>query len=660
MSKKSKTNDAAGKAACRDQRWLVFGICIFLAAITWLVFGQTIHHQFLNFDDDLYVYKNPHVSRGLTATGILWAFSHQYAANWHPLTWLSHMLDCQLYGLTPGGHHLTNVLLHMATAILLFLVLRQMTGSLWRSSFVAAVFAIHPLRVESVAWVAERKDVLSALFFVLTLAAYTRYARRPSIARYGIVLLLFALGLMCKPMLVTLPFVLLLLDYWPLDRIRRGDQIQRWVIFEKIPLLALAGISCLVTLFAQKTALWKSTDLSLLVRLGNAAQSYAAYLRQMFWPSDLAAYYPLAIRDVTLTHAILTLAVLAGISVIVFLLRCHRYLVSGWLWYLIMLVPVIGILQVGNQARADRYTYLPQIGLYLMLTWGAVDLCARWPNRKFLLGPLAGVILAALALVAHGQAAYWKDSETLWTQAIARTSDNAMAELNLGAAVYKLGRAEEALGHLQKALQLQPNEATIHGSLGNALLRTGRRQEAIAHLRASLQINPRQAAIQSSLGVALLEDGHPEESEAHLRRSLEIDPDDGDAHYNLANTLLQIGRAKEAVGEYETALRINPDDTEALNNTSWVLATSRDGSTRDGRRAVELAERADSLSHRGSPEVAATLAAAYAEAGRFADAVKTGERALQLATDQGNVARANTIRGQIQLYQSGQSIREQR
>ncbi len=547
MKTKSKTKVVARKGAGRDDRWMVFGVCLFLAAITWVVFGQTVHHQFINFDDGDYVFKNPHVSRGLTTGGIVWAFTHLHAANWHPLTWLSHMLDCQLYGLNPAGHHLTNVLLHAATAILLFLVLLQMTGFLWRSAFVAAVFAIHPLRVESVAWVAERKDVLSGLFFMLTLGAYVRYARRPSPGRYTLVLLLFALGLMCKPMLVTVPFVLLLLDYWPLDRVGEKFRIPRSLIVEKLPLLALAGASCVATLFAQEAALRPSADFPFLVKLGNATLSYVAYMRQMFWPSDLAAYYPFAIKDVVLSRVLLSLVLLAGISVAVFVLRRHRYLVTGWLWYLIMLGPVIGILQVGNQARADRYTYLPQIGLYLLLTWAAADFCARWPQRHLLLGSLAGVVLVVLALTARTQAAYWKDSQSLWTLTLARTSDNAMAELNLGEAVYKQGKAEEAIAHFRRALQIQPNEATINGSLGVALLTTGQRDEAMARLRASLQINPNQASIHSSLGVALLEAGQAEESLAHLRTAVAIAPDDGDAHYNLGNTLREMGRAKEAV-----------------------------------------------------------------------------------------------------------------
>ena len=426
---------------------MVLGVCIFLAAITWLVFGQTLRHEFVNYDDDEYVFKNAQVARGLTLEGIVWAFTHVHSANWHPLTWISHMLDCQFYGLNPGGHHLTNVLLHAATAILLFLVLRQMTGTFWRSAFVAAVFAIHPLRVESVAWVAERKDVLSGLFFMLTIGAYVRYARAPwSPLRYGLVVLLFALGLMCKPMLVTMPFVLLLLDYWPLNRFAtlqgqaEHTNIRRRLILEKLPLLGLGLASCVVTLFAQRDSMAPVAKISLPLRLGNAVVAYVDYLREMFWPADLAVLYPWEEARLGVSNTVGAIVLLAGISAGVFVLRRRRYLVTGWLWYLVMLGPVIGILQVGNQARADRYTYLPQIGLYLLLTWGAADLCARWRYRRLLLASLSGIILVALIFSARAQASYWQDSETLWSHALACTTDNIIAEGNLGQACYAKGK----------------------------------------------------------------------------------------------------------------------------------------------------------------------------------------------------------------------------
>ena len=669
MRRRSNNRIGQGKAAAIQppaarERWLILGVCAFLIALTWIVFGQTVHFEFINFDDGDYVYKNPDVARGLTPEGLAWAFTHLHAGNWHPVTWISHMLDCQLYGLSPGGHHLSNVLSHAVTAILLFCVLRQMTGALWASAFVAAVFAIHPLRVESVAWIAERKDMLSGLFFMLIIGAYLRYTRRSSIWSYGLLLLSLALGLMSKPMLVTVPVVLLLLDYWPLNRLKPDDARkappQRQLILEKLPLLVLVIASCVLTLLAQKVAIQPLTHLPIMTRIGNSVSSCAVYLRQMLWPFDLTPYYPLRPEDIVLSKVLCSFLLLVAISVIVFIYRRHRYLVTGWLWYIVMLVPVIGILQVGNQAHADRYTYLPQIGLSVALAWGARDLCANWRQGRLVLGVLAAAIVTLLTLAARTQAGYWKDSESLWSYTLSRTSNNAMAELNLGEAVHKKGRVDEAIAHLTKAVEIQPGNFTNHASLGISLLTKGRHDEALLHLRASLALNPDQAPIHSSLGVALLELGQLEESVAHLRKAVEIDPKDGDAHYNLGNTLLQMGQAGDAVIEYERAVRINPQDTQALNNLAWVLATWPDALIRDGAKAVEFAERADSLTQRRSPVISATLAAAYAEAGRFSDAIKTGQHALQLAATEGNISRADSIRVQIEVYQSGAAFRDHR
>ena len=649
-------------------RWSILAVCLFLALITWAVFGQTLRHEFVNYDDDTYILKNPEVARGVTIEGTVWAFTHVYAANWHPLTWLSHMLDCQLYGLNAGGHHLTNVLLHAATAILLFLVLRQMTGSFWRSAFVAAIFAIHPLRVESVAWVAERKDLLSGLFFMLTIGAYVRYARGPrSAGRYGLVLLLFALGLLCKPMLVTLPLVLLLLDYWPLNRFAAVEagrphdfRIGRGLIVEKLPLLALAAASCVATFFAQTIAIRPFTLISLPMRMGNAVIASVAYLRQMFWPSGLAVLYPFSAREVGVSAAVLSVIVLAGISVAVFVLRGRRYLVTGWLWYLIMLGPVIGIIQVGDQARADRYTYLPQIGLYLLLTWAAADLCARWRHRRLGLGALATIILAALIFTAHTQASYWRNSESLWTHTLACTSDNLTAHKNLGVVLAEKGRTQEAIAHYQEALRIAPNQPNVHAHLGNALLQLGQLNEAVAHFQKELEIVPNSAPAHSNLGVVFLATGRVEESIAHLQRSLEIAPESADAHYNLGNALLRVGRVEEALAHYKKALQINPQDAETQNNMAWVLATWPEAQIRDGQKAVELATSADSSTGGKRPIVTATLAAAYAEAGRFPEAVLAAERAARLAADQGNIELANSIREQIELYKSGIPVRDRR
>ena len=383
-------------------------VCLGLVAVTWAVFGQTLAHDFVNFDDHVYVYENPLVIRGLSTEGIIGAFTHTHARNWHPLTTLSHMLDCQLYGLNAGGHHLTNVILHTISVLLLFLVLKQMTGGLWQSAFVAALFAIHPLHVESVAWIAERKDVLSAVFFMLTLAAYARYARAPSPARYLLVALLFAFGLMSKPMLVTLPFVLLLLDYWPLGRLggqksEVGSRLRR-LITEKIPLFALSALSCVATLLTQRQGPNAIDQLPFLWRLNNTFVSYVTYIWQMLWPVRLAVFYPHPNDRLPLVEVTVAIAFLVGVSLLViYLRRTKPYLVTGWFWYLGMLVPVIGLVQVGEQAHADRYTYLPQIGLYIMIAWAVGDLLLESTSRvrRAVVG-----VAAAIAIVCLGVRAF--------------------------------------------------------------------------------------------------------------------------------------------------------------------------------------------------------------------------------------------------------------
>lgn len=429
----------------QPQQRQIAGICLALAAITFAVFGQTLWHGFINYDDNDYVYDNPVVTQGLTFKGIGWAFAGSHAANWHPLTWLSHMLDCQVYGLHPGGHHFTSVLLHAATVIAFFLVLRQMTSALWRSAFAAALFAIHPLRVESVAWVAERKDVLSGFFFILAIGSYVRFARHPwSLARYGLVVLLFGMGLMCKPMLVTLPMVLLLLDYWPLQRVTA--QKFPILVIEKLPLLGLSAISCLVTLLAQRGAIQSTQIYSLPLRFGNALVTGIGYLGQWIYPAGLALFYPYPLEGPPAWKVGLAVFVLTGFCAAAWRWRRSQpWLLVGWVWYLIMLLPVVGIIQVGGQAHADRYTYLPQIGIAVAGTW----LMAEWGAKLHLsrtgIGGLMVVVLGALIICARNQTAYWRTSETLWTHTIQCTIDNDVACYNLGDALDQKGWTDEAI-----------------------------------------------------------------------------------------------------------------------------------------------------------------------------------------------------------------------
>jgi tetratricopeptide (TPR) repeat protein len=630
-------------AASGHARWMVFGVCVFLTAITWMVFGQTLGHEFVNYDDNLYVYENSAVTRGLNLKGIEWAFTHVVGSNWHPLTMMSHMLDCRLYGLNAGGHHLTNVLLHTASVILLFLVLRQMTGRLWRSALVAAVFAIHPLRVESVVWVAERKDVLSGLFFMLTLWAYVRYVRRPfSPGRYLSVVFLFALGLLSKPMVVTLPFVLLLLDYWPLHRFTpptpapavtgnggslKNHSIPWRLILEKIPLLALSGAVCVATMVAQKESI---APVPPVLRIGNAVVSYVVYLRQMFCPAGLAVYYPYLRNSLSWREITLAVVLLAAISAGVFLRRQRQpYLLIGWLWYLGMLIPVIGLVQVGLHARADRYTYLPQIGLYLALTWAVGSLCAGWRHRRLVLGVVAAVVITALSVGSFIQTSYWRNSESLWTHTLACTSDNAMPHIDLGVVCFKKGQMDEAIFHFQKGVEIDPENAKAHYNLGNALIQKGRVDEAIIHFQKAVAVRPEYAKAHDNLGYALLQKGRVDEAIIHFQKAVEIrsHSDHPDAGYNLARV-------------------------------AWLLATSPEASVRNGTRAVALAGQVEQLSGGRDPVITMTLAAAYAEAGRFPEAVATAERAQQLAVAQNNTALVNTLRGQIGLYQAGSPFRD--
>jgi len=700
MSGKSKQKpgriETKAKPSDPSDRWRVVGVCIFLAVIVWVVFGQTVHHEFINYDDGSYVIENPGVTNGVTPQAIVWSFTYVHAGNWHPVTWISHMADCELYGLNPGGHHLTNVLLHTTTTVLLFLVLRGMTGSLWRSAFVAAVFAVHPLRVESVAWVSERKDVLSGLFFVLTLGAYVRYARHPwSAGRYGLVMVMFALGLMSKPMLVTAPLVLLLLDYWPLDRFRAESaagpdfRLAVKLIIEKVPLLALSAAGCAMTVIAQHGAIREAEESSSFsLRLGNVVDSYVVYLGQMFWPIHLAVLYPFPTQGLSSLQVILSAALLAGITAGVLILQRHRYLLTGWCWYLIMLVPVIGIIRVGLQAHADRYTYLPQLGLYLLLTWMAADLCAHWRHRRLLLGGAAAVILTALIFCARWQTAYWRDSESLWAHTLRCTKNNYIAENSLGYMLLKRGEVDGAIADFQKALELKPDFADAHKNLGDALFRKnrvdeailqyqqalrlmpgnadacnnlgnafsklGRMDEAILQYQKALRLMPDNVDVHNNLGNALLKQGRVDDAIVQFQEALDIEPHNREVRENLDNALLQKGGPDEMIARYRKALLATPDNVVILNNLAWLLATCPDGRLRDGVQAIAYAEQACKLTQFGVAPLVGTLAAAYAEAGRYDEAIAMEKKACELAAKAGDADLLKKSQELLALFQAHQ------
>ncbi|MGD1085372.1 MAG: tetratricopeptide repeat protein, partial [Verrucomicrobiota bacterium] len=849
-----------------SDRWAVFGICMFLVAVIWVVFGQTARFGFVNYDDDLYVYENPVVQQGLTWNGALWALRYGKIGHWHPLTWLTHMADCQVYGLWAGGHHLTNVALHTVTTVLLFLVLRAMTGALWRSGFVAAVFAIHPLRAESVAWVSERKDVLSGMFFMLTLWAYVAYVEKQKASAfakatadresrdwnnrtncairrgrkfyYGLTLVFFALGLLAKNMLVTVPFVLLVLDWWPLGRLKRmenrewrmknegsrdkvGGGVAFWgLVREKIPLLLLSAGSCLATaLVPEKVGAYNRV--TALERAGNGLVSCVIYLRQMIFPAGLAIPYPNVPNGQPPGKVCLAFVILAAISAGVMACRKKRPCVlMGWLWYLGMLVPVIGIVQISNYAHADRYTYLPEIGLALAGTWAVADWSQGWKHRRVILGGLMMAVIGALSVCGDVQTSYWKDSQSLCTRALSRTLGNSVAHLNLGldyvqkgnlneaikefrkaveinpdyadgfynlgdalalkgdmeeaiaqfrkaleinpayedahinlgnalandgkleeaiaqyqkaveinpadenlrdilgAALLRNGDVEGAIAQYQKALETNPADENVHNNLGNALFTKGQLDEAIAQYQKALETNPNYAEARYNLGTALASKGNLDDALAQYRKVLEIRPDYAKADYNVGKLLLlkgdfdeamaclektisgsqdplakwynfgneflqepdwdcaiacyrqalkinpgladayanlgvalsQKGEIKKAVDTWEKALEIKPDQLYVLNNLAWLLATTPDGSLRDGAKAVALAAQANQLSGGGNPMMLHTLAAAYAEEGNYGLATVTARRGLELAVAERNEALAATLQKEIQLY----------
>ena len=569
-------------------RWVTPGICALLAAMVWAVFGQTLRHEFVNYDDNSYVYENPTVIKGLTFHGVAWAFNHAQVGDWIPLTTISHMLDCQLFGPRPGGHHLDNVLLHATAAILLFLALRLMTGALWRSAFVAAVFAVHPLRVESVAWVSERKDVLSGVFFMLTVAAYARYTRKPrSLPRYLTALCLFAMGLMSKSMLVTLPFVLLLLDYWPLGRFAKPEPpntgaappgarsrfpIPLRLLLEKTPFFALSAAGCAVQLIADRKGVVSIESLPFFASISNALVSCSTYIGEMIYPPGLAVFYPHPGTHLPAWEVLPAIILLASISAgVVVLRRSHPYLLVGWLWYLGMLVPVIGLIQAGPQAHADRYTYLPQIGLYIAITWMAADLCGAVRWRRSISGVVGSVVIAALIWSARIQTSYWKNSPTLWNHALAVATGNEIAHNNLGLALQQNGQVDEAIAQFQEAIAIKPDSANAYNNLGYILQQNRRVDEAIAHYQKALGIDPAMLETRLNLGTAFRQKGRMNEAIAQFQKAIAINPDSANAHYDLGLALLEIGETDKAIAQFQKVLEIEPGDADARHSLGIAL-----------------------------------------------------------------------------------------
>jgi len=544
----------------KANKTLKVAICIFLMVATFCIYSQVQDHEFINFDDPIYT-QNPNVKAGFTSESVKWAFTTMDSEDWSPVNWLSHMLDYQLYGMHPKGHHLTNLFFHIANALLLFMVLHRMTGALWQSGFVAAMFAFHPLNVESVAWAAERKNVLSTLFWLLTMWAYIHYAAKPTIKSYGLVFLFFTLGLMSKAMLVTLPFALLLLDYWPLRRLkfeqeRGGNETSEKntakrsevfrLVLEKIPLFLLSVVFSIINFIAATKSL-QAFSVPLKERIIHSLITYLAYLQKMFWPSKLSYFYPYPENALSVTQGIFCGMVLVGITFIsIRLIRKAPYFAVGWFWYLGTLVPVIGIVQVGGHAMADRYAYIPLIGIFIIVAWGVPELISKWRYKEKVLSISVGIIIFTLLITTWRQVSHWKNSITIFKHAI-RVTDKKYPSLaiihnNLGIALFAKQKNEEAISHYKMAIKIKPDFAKAHYNLGNTLRKEGRTSEAISHYKMAIKINP----------------------------------DFADAYNNLGAVLFNAKMTEEAIDYFKEAIRIRPGFTAAQKNLETVLLRSEE------------------------------------------------------------------------------------
>jgi protein O-mannosyl-transferase len=708
------------------------GACAGLLLITFLAFRPALDKDagFVNLDDNRYVYDNEHVKQGLTGDSIAWAFTSLEYDNWHPLTWLSHMLDRTIFGPKslehPRGYHLVNVLIHAINVLVLFLLLIRMTSAPWPSLLVAILFGIHPLRAESVAWISERKDVLSGFFFLLTIWAYAGYARRRSWVRYFLyclAIVIFAAGLMAKPMLVTLPVLLLLLDYWPLVRLGAGQAGSREqgagsgehgarqkklvrfgapfgrlsapdsllpvpcsplaLLLEKIPFAVLAVASSIVTVIAQRGAMLVIDTITLPMRLENALVSYAAYVGEIFFPVRLAPLYPFPEHGVPVLSIAVSALALATITAVVAWMRKWRWLTVGWLWYLVAVTPVIGLMQVGVQAMADRYTYLPQVGLYVMLAWSLEALSAALPFRRWVWSAGLAALVPILILATSAQTSIWKNSETLWTGALKANPNIALAENNLGYVDQSNGRMDQAFERYKHAVEIRPRYVEAHINLGNMYMVKNQIDEAVKHYRTAIEIRPDYILGYVNLGAALTVRGDLPGAEEALRKALQLDAHDLDANRKMGNLLIRRQKYEEAIpcyaflaqlpptaGEatatlgylyyvthqpqkalecWTNSLESQPDSLPVLTMTAWLLATDPDRAVRDGNRAVALAERAIRVSGGRDARVLAALAAGYAETGDFVLAAQTVEQAIRL---QGAATKDPKMLKLLQYYQS--------
>jgi tetratricopeptide (TPR) repeat protein len=669
-----------------------------LFAGVMLLYWPAANFDFINFDDPLYVAANTHVTAGFNRAALRWCFQAGYAGNWHPLTWMSHMLDCRLFGLRPGPPHVVNALLHAANSALLFLILNKMTRAFWRSAWVAALFACHPLHVESVAWIAERKDVLSALFWMLAIWAYLRHAQalksRLSFSKtfYGACIVFFALGLMAKPMVLTLPFVLLLLDGWPLARLQPAAF--PGLILEKLPLFILAAGSAFLTTVAQLKggALATTEYVPFLARILNAVLSDARYVGKLIYPASLSVFYPVA-SSFSAWQIAAALALLGALTAMTLVFRKTRpWWLVGWLWYLGVLFPVIGLVQVGGQSMADRYAYLPSIGLFIILSWEAGELSRLWRAGRALIPALALALLALCAAKTHAQLMCWQNSETLFTHALAIDPDNYLAHACYGCYLRDKGQLKHAQLECQRAVEIAANYMPGYTFLCGILELEGRNEDAMAVLRHALKVRSDNSGARCDLARLLSEKKEYQQAENELRTGLQLDPDDPGLHLFLARTLAlehkddaaqdQFAQSvrlapldpacqfqwalalaarhqnRQAIAHYRAALILDYNSANTLNNLAWLLASSPDPLLRDGPQAVQLAARACALSRTNDAVKIGTLANACAESGRFEEAAAWARRAQQVALAHGQTNVAEQNRELEKLYQARRAFYE--
>ncbi len=666
-------------------------ICLLLVLLSLIAYEPIRHNDFVDYDDVDYVTKNPHVLKGLSKDGLIWSFTEtDLTANWHPLTWLSHMLDIELFATNSFWHHFVNLLFHIANTLLLFGIFRKTTKAVWRSFFVAAVFVLHPLHVESVAWVAERKDVLSGLFWMLTIAAYIAYSQKPNVRSYVLVVLFFILGLMAKPMLVTLPFVLLLLDYWPLGRFEWGQQNNKRaccrLIAEKIPLFLFSMVSSIITFAVQRHAgaMIRGENYSFLTRLSNATVAYIGYIIKLFYPLRLAVLYPHPGNSLPVWQPIAASSALILITAIVFRLAVKkRFLLVGWLWYLGTLVPVIGLVQVGSQAMADRYSYLPSIGIFIMLAWGIADVAAGWKYKKVIIGISASVVLVVLLIGTRMQLSYWKNTQTLFEHTLEITKNNFVTHNNYGCYLQEQGELDSAVENFNKALQIKPDYVAVLNNLGMALRQQGKIDEAIVQWEKALELEPYHPNANANLGLALAVKGDYEQAIKHFNITLKIRPDFPGVNYILGDIYYKMGSYDLAKVNLERAVRSSPNNITALNylgaiyaeqgsvdeaikKWSQVLAIDPNSvythlniafaQSQNGRHDIAIEHYNYALRiNPNQPDVLSKLAASYAALGDMERAIEAAEKALNLFIVSGDKAMADEIQKQLQDYKLNQS-----